>query len=214
MSPVTAESSQPAPQPAAPAQSAQPQSSNNQSVRIAALVVLGLVLVGVVGWLIFGHDSKKGNPNVVVVPYIKPVGYNAQNLAAESAYINTRFYWAGAKKNTIYEFRRTTNGYLYVRYLPKGTPIGKHGAFLTIATYHFRGAKGGGYSALKNEAGAHALQGPNGSIIFVRPKDPHSVLMAFPGGNDQIEIFAPRPVDAVKTARSGNIAPVRSSSSG
>ncbi len=209
MSPVTVESSQPAPQqpaPEQPAQSAQPQSANNQSVRIAALVVLGLVVVGVIAYLVWGrNDTNK--PNHKVFQHIGPIGFSAQNLAQESQFINTKFFWAGKRQGYLYEFTRTTNGNLFVRYLPPGVAVNsKPGHFLIVATYPFTGA----YQALKHEAKARAIPGPDGSLIYVRRKDPKSVLMGFPESpNDQVEIYAPTKIEAIAAAQSGDIRPVR-----
>ena len=206
MSPVTAESSQPTPQ---PAQTAQPQpSANNQAVRIAALVVLGLIAVGVVLYLLL-HDSgtkKKAHHKKPLTTYIPPTQFNAKDLGQESRIINTKFYWAGKQPGTRYEFRRTTNNHLYVRYLPPGAnPKAKGAPYMIIATYPFVGA----FRALQKEAGANALPGPNGSSIYVRPKDTRSVLMGFPGVDDQVEIYSPNQVEALATARSGKVKPVR-----
>ena len=189
------------------AQNVNRQSVGNQQVRIAVLVIVALAVVGVVLWLVLGHSGKHNNRKHFV-PYIAPIGYTAKNLAAESKFINTKFYWAGKQDGYLYEFRRTTNGSLYVRYLPPGVPVKAPGAhFLIVATYPFIGA----YKALKREAKSNAIVGPNQSIIYVRPKDRKSVLMAFPGVNDQIEIYDPNPAIALNTARSGEIKPVRGS---
>jgi len=208
MSPVTVESSQPAPQqPAPPTQGAQPQSAaSNQSVRIAALVVLGLVIVVVVAYLIWGRNDTSKPRNKGLVQAIGPIGFSAGNLAQESQFINTKFYWAGKRQGALYEFTRTNTGRLYVRYLPPGIKVGAKGAnYLIVATYPFVGA----FHALKKQAAGRQIPGPNGSIIYVRPKDPKSVLMGFPGVDDQIEIYAPHAVEALAAARSGEIRPVR-----
>lgn len=188
------------------AQSVKGQSAaGSQQVRIAVLVILAII-VGVVLWLVLGN-SKHNKPGHVKTNGIGPIAFTAKNLAAESRYINTNFYWAGPQQGKRYEFTRTTNGFLYVRYLPTtGVKVGNKSAhFLVVATYPFVGA----YSALKKEAGSKAVAGPGGSIVYVRPHDRKSVLMAFPKANDQIEIYAPESAVAVATAESGKIKPVR-----
>jgi hypothetical protein len=182
----------------------------NQTVRIAALVVVGLVVLGVVLWLVLGHSSKHKAKGKIYHP-IGPIVYHPngkKSLAAESRFINTKFYWAGPQKGIRYEFTRTTKGYMYVRYLTKGAPIGnfKQAKYLVVATYP---VGPGAYPALKKQAGTNATPGPGNSIIYQRPKDKKSVLMAFPGVPDQIEIFAPTAAQAVATAESGRVRPVR-----
>jgi hypothetical protein len=206
MSPVTAESSQPAPQPAAP-QSTGGQSSGNQSVRIAALVVLGLVIVGVVLYLIFGHSSSKkhngkGGRSGIQTSAIGPWALTANRLKAEGLSIGQPVYWAGTRPAVRYEFWRTTNGRIFVRYLTKPNKAGAKGAkWLVVATYPW----GQAYKALKKQAKGAGIKGPNGSIIWVRPTDPKSVLMAWPKVPYEVEIYDPRPAVALATARSGDV---------
>jgi|SRR5579862_463705 len=140
-------------------------------------------------------------------PKIGPTAYTAKNLAAESKFINTKFFWAGEQRGRQYEFTRTTTGNLYVRYLPRGTRVGaKGGGFLVVATYPFVDA----YKALQKQSKGKAVKGPGGSLVYVRRNDPKSVLMAFPGVNDEIEIYDPAPAVALATAKSGKIKPVGS----
>jgi len=196
MWPVTAEST--------PHVNRQPMGS--QQIRIAVLVVLAVV-VGVVLWLVLGHSSKhhkkKNNNPALGIP---ATAFNAANLKAESYVINTKFFWAGKKPGYKYEFTRDNRGYLYVRYLPAAVHVGAKGAhYLIVATYPVTGA----YQALKAQAGKKAVSGPDGSIVYIRPSDHRSVLMAFPGVNDQIEIFDPSPPVAISTAESRKIKPIR-----
>jgi hypothetical protein len=178
----------------------------NTQVRIAVLVVLAVV-IGVVLWLVLGHKSSHNKPKNRTIG-IGPIAFSAKNLAAESRFINTKFYWAGKSKQqgVRYEFTRTTNDRLYVRYLPRGAKIGnKSGQFLVVSTYPFVG----GYQALKKQAKHKAMPGPGGSIMIFSRKDHKAVLMAFPGINAQIEVYDPNPTVALNTAQSGKIKPVR-----
>ena len=139
------------------------------------------------------------------VSYIPPIGFSGKNLAQESKFINTPFYWAGPVEGDLYEFTRDPRGDLYVRYLPPGVQVGTNGTnFLIVGTYPIPGA----FAALKEAATGKAVAGPDGSIVFVRPEDPKSVLMAFPNVDDEIEIYDPSPAVALATALSGNVRPV------
>jgi hypothetical protein len=111
---------------------------------------------------------------------------SAALLKAETEHLGQPIYWAGSVKGYSYEFSRTSNGAVYVRYLPRGVRAGARGAeFLIVAAYRFPGA----YAGLKRVAGSRAIAGPGGSIIFVRPTDP-------------------RPAVAMAVAESGKVRPV------
>lgn len=137
---------------------------------------------------------------------VGPIGFTAKNLKAESKFLHTTFYWAGPKQGYLYEFTRAKKtGYMYVRYLPPGVRPGAKGTkYLIIVTYPAAGA----YQILKTQAGKKAVAGPGGSILYVRPNNPTSVLMAFPNVNDEVEVYAPKAADALAMAKSGNVVPV------
>ncbi len=188
------------------AESVKRQPLDSQQVRIAAIVVVAVV-VGVVLWLVLGRSGKHHGK---VFHAVGPIVYSAKNLAAESKFINTRFFWAGKQpiKGAVrYEFTRLTNGHLYVRYLTKGAKIGNTDAkYLVISTYPDYPTA---YKTVK--ASANAQAGPGNSVILVRPHTKgHNILMAFKGIPDQIEIYDPSASKALAIALSGDIKPVRS----
>lgn len=130
----------------------------------------------------------------------------SSQLNAESRILGTPIYWTGPLKGYGYEFTRTTKGYLYVRYLPKGFRPGAPGArFLIISTYPFVGA----YDNLKKSAHGGTIAGPNDSILLVNPSYRKSVLMAWPGVDYQVEVYDPNPTTSATIAGSGRVQPVR-----
>jgi len=133
-----------------------------------------------------------------------PVVMSPAQLRAEARLLGQPIYWAGAKKGYEYEFQRTSIGYVYVRYLPRGTAAGDTGNFLTIAMYPFKGA----FKGVKATGKGNATAGPGGSILYVRPNHLGSVLMAFHGVPYEIEVYDPRPAKSVAVARSGRVRPV------
>jgi hypothetical protein len=150
--------------------------------------------------------TSRKEPVKVRVPSPAPVVLSLPQLKAASQLLRQPIYWAGPIKGREYEFTRARNGYLYVRYLPRGAKAGAAGSnFLVVATYPFAGA----YDALKKSAKGKAVAGPNGSIYFVRPGDPTSVLVAFPNVDDQIEVYDPSPAVARAIAATGEVKPVR-----
>jgi hypothetical protein len=179
----------------------------SQQMRIAALVLVAAV-VGVVLWLVL-HHSKSGKPTdgnrVVIQKLVSPSG-----LKFESRSLGKTIYWAGPKAGVKYEFTEEKNGSLFVRYLTHGAKKGVRAAnYLIVATYKFPDA----YSRLKKLANAKTvsgpLTGPDGSIIYVRPHDQKSVLMAWPKVNYEVEIYDPSPTQARQVASSGDVKPVR-----
>jgi hypothetical protein len=153
-----------------------------------------------------GRVGPSGNDGPTGGIDIGPIALTATDLANESKSLRKPIYWAGPRPGDSYEFTRTKRGPIYVRYLPKGVRAGTPGAsFLLVATYPSPGA----FAALKQEAGGKAIAGPDGSIVYVTPDDPTSVLVAFPDTDYQIEIHDPSPDVALATAESGDVQPVR-----
>ncbi len=147
------------------------------------------------------RDSVK-----VRVPTGSPVLLGPTQLKAASKLLRQPIYWAGRKKGRHYEFTRTANGYLYVRYLPHGVQAGDtRTKFLIVATYPFPQA----YAAVKKYSHGKAVAGPHGSIYYVRPDDPKSVLVAFPNVPDEIEVYDPSPAVARMIVATGLLRPVR-----
>jgi hypothetical protein len=131
-----------------------------------------------------------------------PWALSSAQLKAEARRLSQRIYWAGPVFGYRYELTRTPSGNVYVRYLPPGVRAGAASAnFLIVSTYRFPG----GYEGLTRAARGHGIAGPGGSVIFVRPRDPKSILMAFPGVNDQIEVYDPSPARAMSVAHSGSV---------
>jgi hypothetical protein len=206
---VTAEGSQSAPANPEGSQSApvQGQASGNQSLRIAILVVVA-ALVGVGLYLAFGNSSnkKKKHHGQNLTTAILPVALSKSQLLAKPGILDQPMYWIGPKKNFHYEFRRLPNNRIFIRYLPKGVKKGKKpGQLLIVATYPWPNA----YASLKKYAKGTQTAGKNGTIIVPsRPRDTKSVLMAFPGGHYEIEVYSPKPGKAATIAASGQVASV------
>lgn len=198
MSPVTAESPQTTTNAAPAAKSV----TDNRPLLIAILVIVA-VIAGVVLWLVLGRDSgkPKSKPENITTA-IGPLGLNQTKLQARALAVGQPMWWIGPKRGVRYEFTRTTNDRIYVRYLPKGVGVGKKdGRFLIIATYPWANA----YSQLKKASHNRGVAGPNGSYIWARPNDPRSVLVAFPGKNYEIEVYDPSATKAATIAESGQL---------
>jgi len=199
MSPVTAESPQSTTN-AAPA--AKAEGSGNQQLKIAILVVVAAI-VGVGLWLALSHHStKKKAKQHALTTAIGPLGLNQPKLQARALALGQPMWWIGPKRGVRYEFQRTTNDRIFVRYLPKGVGVGKKpGRYLIIATYPWANA----YKSLKKVSHNRGVAGPRGSYIWARPNYPKSVLVAFTGLPYEIEVYDPSATKAATIAESGQL---------
>lgn len=170
--------------------------------RLGALIALGLAAF-FVGWLVMnrGDDTAPA-----------PSGATATSESdlrsfAESA--SHPVYWAGPKNDFTYELTRTTDGRVYVRYLPEGTDVGDPRArFLTVGTY----PRAGAWAELKRAAkakGAISLKLERGGLAVFSEARPTSVYFGYPDARYQVEVYHPSPTDARRLALSGQVVPVR-----
>jgi hypothetical protein len=167
----------------------------------------------VAGWfggpLVRGAVHPSSTPRQVprrITTAIGPLALSYVQLRNEARVFGGPIFWAGPGRGYRYELTRTTSDHFYVRYLPPGVRAGAPSAkFVVVATYHFPGA----YKSLKRVAKGKAVRGPGGSLIFTRPDNPKSVLLAYPGYPYEVEVYAPSPAVAAAVARSGRVQPVR-----
>ena len=100
-------------------------------------------------------------------------------------------YSAGPVAGKTYELTQTTDGRVYIRYLPKGAKVGnKRPDYLTIGTYPQAGAM----AALKASAAksnAQTVKVPGGGFASIDKTHPTSVYLAYPGEDVQIEVYDP-----------------------
>jgi len=184
-------------------------------VRIGAVVALA-VAGGLGAWAIVGNEdtgtssgpdttSATTASSTTAAKPIAPVGLSAKGLRTLSATVSQPIYWAGPKPGYLYELTRTSNGSVFIRYLPPGAKVGsKQAIYLIIATYPFRGA----LQALKGLPSRPKLTIPGGGLAVIDHKDPKSVHLAYPGINDQVEVYDPSPARALAVAKSGTVRPV------
>lgn len=170
----------------------------------------GLLILGLAAVLLLGACGGSGTTDVPTVQGNGPTLGNEAilmspaGLRAEARLLGQPIYWAGEKKGYEYEFQRTSDGYVYVRYLPQGLRAGDARKFLTISMYPYVGA----FKAVKAAGKGSAFGGPDGSVVYVRPDHSGSVLMAWHGVQYQIEVYDPRPARSIAVALSGRVQPV------
>jgi hypothetical protein len=171
-------------------------------LRLGALLAVGLA-VFLTGWLILGgRDDGSTSANDASAA-------SEADLRSFAASASTPVYWAGPRAGRTYELTQTTDGRVYVRYLPRGVEAGDpRPRFLTVGTYPRPNA----WAELRRasrEPGAVSRRLPNDAMMVFSRSRPTSVYLGFAGGRYQIEVYAPSPGAARRLVESGQIVPVR-----
>jgi hypothetical protein len=179
-------------------------------VRVGAVVAVAIAVAFVAWLLVRGGDSTSapGTPSVTTGQATGPVATTAAGLRALSAELGRPIYWAGPLPNRIYELTRTTNDQIFIRYLPRGVPVGiRQAAFTIVGTYPVANA----YKVLHQLAkkpGERSLSAPVGGFAVYSAAQPSNVYLAYPGSNLQIEVYDPSPKRARGLITSGQVAAV------
>ena len=191
-----------------------PQSAPRRSrFRVGAVLAVAAA-AGVGAWAVVSHrdsdsssEASSATPSAtetVTAKPIAPVGLSAKGLRTLTASIPQPIYWAGPRPGYLYELTRTTTGKIFVRYLPPGTQVGsKKATYLIVATYPFRNA----LKALTDLTTQHQVKIPGGGIAIVDASHPQSVHLAYPGSNNQVEVYDPSPKRSLAIVKSGAVRP-------
>ncbi|HEX4520704.1 MAG TPA: hypothetical protein VH063_14070 [Gaiellaceae bacterium] len=131
------------------------------------------------------HEQSQG----ITVPKTAAVAVSAADLAKLQTRLGRNLYWAGSEVGATYELTQTPDGRVYVRYLPASAKVGTPHLYLTIGTYPLADA----YATTKSAAAKpDAVDVPiAGGVAFYDRSRPMSVYIAFPGVDEQIEVFDP-----------------------
>jgi hypothetical protein len=165
--------------------------------RAGAAIALAVV-VGLIVWLALrdtGSSSTSTNAKAVSVADIR----------ALAASVGHPIFWVGPKPGYTYEVTHTSNGSIYIRYLPPGEKVGVKKAYLTVATYPFAGA----YEAIRKvtkQKGITSIKLAHGGLGEVAAKSPQSVHVAYPGVDYQVELYDPTPGTATGLVATGKLA--------
>lgn len=117
-------------------------------------------------------------------------------------------YWAGPQPGRRLELGVEAGGSVFLRYLPPGAAVGDQpGAFLTVGSYPVANAQAAILRSARS-AGARTERVADGGIVLENPDSEGSVYLAYPESDLQIEVFDPRPGEAMELIESGAIEPV------
>lgn len=176
-------------------------------IGVRGAVVLALA-TGLVSWLVLSrhHAAPPAATTAanVSAQQLGPVALDESDLRARVATFQQPVYWLGPARGETYELKRTSDGSVFLRYLPAGTAAGDPAPFRTVGTYPFPAA----YSAthrLAEEAGTVWFDAPGGGIAVYRRSRPTNVYLAWPGVAYQVEVFDPSAAAARRLALSARL---------
>jgi hypothetical protein len=170
---------------------------------VGILIGVALIAAALVWAFAISGSGHKSSSNAS-----KPTAATVAGLQQLAGTLRHPIYWAGEKSGYTYELTRTKSDNVYVRYLPKGVPVGDQRAdFLTIGSYPQVNPMRSIGAALKRK-GTTRFVVPGGGVAVQYAAHPTSVYVAFPGSSLLIEIFEPSPAQARAVARSGAIRPL------
>jgi hypothetical protein len=174
-------------------------------VRIGAVVALAVV-AGLVVWLL-ARDNEKATSRADLG---SAHAVSARDLAALPATVNHPVYWVGPMRGFTYELTQTTDGRIYIRYLPAGVSVGTdQPKYLTVATYPVSNALGAVRGIAKRlRVTASRLEG--GGLAVQDTKHPTSVYLAYRGSDYQVEVYDPSPARALQLVLSGKVTALES----
>ena len=107
-----------------------------------------------------------------------------------------------------YEVTQTSDGRIYVRYLPAGVKVGDaRPDYLTVGTYPVTGALAK-LKATTAKSGAESIKLPRGGLASIDKSTPTSVYVAYPGSDSQVEVYDPAAAQARTVVTSGRLVPL------
>ncbi|HEX2293545.1 MAG TPA: hypothetical protein VHH55_09535 [Gaiellaceae bacterium] len=171
--------------------------------RLGAVVAVAL-LAFLTGWIVMNRDDA---PTSAAPGAATAASEDELRSVAKSS--PHPVYWAGPKEGHTYELTKTSDGRVYVRYLPEGTEVGDpRGRFLTIGTYPRQRAFAELQRAARAEGAVSLKVGRDGLAVFSEAR-PTSVYLGYPKASYQVEVFHPSPDEARRLALAGQVVPVR-----
>jgi hypothetical protein len=169
-------------------------------VRLSAVIV-GLIAVGLVAWLLLrdGGDSSSKSGKAEIV--------SEDTLRETAADGGSPIYWAGPQANTQLELSQPSKGQTYVRYLTGDAEAGDaRPNFLTVGTYAYANAVSA-LEELGKKPGGVLASAPGDATVYFNRNRGDSIYLAYPGVEEEIEVYDPNLKRALKLVSSGQIVP-------
>jgi hypothetical protein len=170
-------------------------------VRLGALAALGFAAF-LIGWLAIGGNDKPSQSDGGATATSEA---ELREFAASAAH---PVYWAGPRTGQTYELTHTSDGRVYIRYLPEGVKAGDpRPQFLTVGTY----PRARAYAELKRAAsapGAMSRDLPGGGLAVVS-RGSTSVYFGYPDARYQVEVYTPSASSARNLVFGGQVVPIR-----
>jgi hypothetical protein len=137
-----------------------------------------------------------------------PRAVTIAELRAIAARAGQPIFWAGTESDTTYELTQTSDGRVYVRYLPPGADVDDDAPdYLTVGTYPQAGALAQ-LKAAAAKSGSTTFDIDGGGLGYVDAKHPTSVYLAFPDSDYQVEVYDADADHARELVTAGAIQPV------
>lgn len=130
---------------------------------------------------------------------------SASELSDAAANAASPIYWLGERGGTELELTEEDSGRVYVRYLEDGD---EQAEVLTVGTYPSEDGVAELRQAARNGDGTAIARTDDGAVLLVDPHSPNSAHLAYPGAGPQIEVYSPRPGQALRLASRGAVRPV------
>lgn len=181
--------------------------SPKRGLRVGAILAIALA-AGLAAWVVLGNrgDDEAAAPSERSIAAVSRNG-----LETLAGALGTPIYWAGPRPNVTYEVTQTPSARVFVRYLPAGAAVETSEPYLFVATFPVANA----FPVTGAEArkpGSVTIPIGNGGVAFYSRARPTNVYIAFPGTNQQIQVFDPDAANAHRLVEDGAIGPVLPSS--
>ena len=177
-------------------------------VRLGAIIAVAIAVAFVVWLLVRGGDSNTAS-TTTNGQAVGPVATSEDELRSLSDELGHPLYWAGPIPDQTYELTRTSDNRVFIRYLPKGVPVGiRQAAYTIVGTYPVENA----YKVLQTLAkkpDESSFSAPSDGFAVYSTTQANNVYLAYPGSNLQIEVYDPSPQKARDLITSGQVAAVR-----
>jgi hypothetical protein len=162
-------------------------------------LVLATGTAGSAAWFVLRGD---GAPTAKRAPAVTA---SVKALASLAASVGHPVYWAGPQDGYRYELTHTTDGRIYIRYLPAGVAVGTSAPdYLTVGTYPVKDALAT-VRAIGRKAGGSLLNLGGGAVAAADPDHPLSIYIAYPGSGYEVEVYNPSPGQARRLVTTGAI---------